>query len=104
MEPTEPSSESLDPTEPLPLKEGFRWYRQRKDPACVVGEHRQLYFALDDFRRTVGDDGGEDVRVAPFIGASKFMCGDAAIFSFFGVSPILREVAAAIYRDRSKER
>lgn len=34
------------------------WYLHLKEPACVVGEHKQLYFAL--FGWPEGEDGIED--------------------------------------------
>lgn len=36
------------------------WYLHLKEPACVVGEHKQLYFAL--FGWPEGEDGIEDDR------------------------------------------
>lgn len=50
------SSESFEPTEMLfRVKLEVLWYLHLKEPACVVGEHKQLYFAL--FGWPEGEDG-----------------------------------------------
>lgn len=38
----------------------FLWYLHLKEPTCVVGEHKQLYFTLDVFLKAVGEEGMED--------------------------------------------
>lgn len=38
----------------------FLWYLHLNEPACVVGEHMQLYFTLDAFLKAVGVEGVED--------------------------------------------
>lgn len=38
----------------------FLWYLHLNEPACVVGEHKQLCFTLDAFLKTVGEVGVED--------------------------------------------
>ncbi|KAJ8528357.1 hypothetical protein K7X08_022049 [Anisodus acutangulus] len=55
------SSESFEPTDMLVrVRPEFLWYRHLKEPTCVVGEHKQLYFTLDVFSRVVGEEGVED--------------------------------------------
>lgn len=56
------SSLSLEPTDLL-LREMFLWCRHLKEPAWVVGEHKQLYFTPGPFDRTIGDEGCEVVKV-----------------------------------------
>ncbi|KAI8557935.1 hypothetical protein RHMOL_Rhmol04G0049500 [Rhododendron molle] len=81
-EPTEPYADSFAPTETLlRVRPELRWYRQRKDPAWVVGEQRQLYFTLEAFRRVVGDDGDEDDTNAAFFTSSKFIFGTTIFLS-----------------------
>ncbi|RWW31146.1 hypothetical protein GW17_00004231, partial [Ensete ventricosum] len=46
------NSDSPEPTEPVEGRREVRWSLQRKDPAWVVGEHRQLSFWLDCLVRT----------------------------------------------------
>eukprot|EP00474_Spongospora_subterranea_P012460 CRZ12918.1 hypothetical protein [Spongospora subterranea] len=53
------SSESFEPTDMLfRVRLALLWYLHLKEPACVVGEHKQLYFAL--FGWPEGEDGIED--------------------------------------------
>ncbi|KAA8526641.1 hypothetical protein F0562_008156 [Nyssa sinensis] len=68
------NSDSLEPRDTLlRVRLCFLWYRQRKDPACVVGEHKQLYFTLDVFLSVIGDDGVEEDISAEFFTSSKFI-------------------------------
>lgn len=81
-EPTEPYADSFAPTEMLlRVRPELRWYRQRKDPAWVVGEQRQLYFTLEAFRRVVGDDGDEDDTNVVFFTSSRFIFGTTIFLS-----------------------
>ncbi|KAG5551421.1 hypothetical protein RHGRI_009741 [Rhododendron griersonianum] len=81
-EPTEPYADSFAPTEMLlRVRPELRWYRQRKDPAWVVGEQRQLYFTLEALRRVVGDDGDEDDTNVVFFTSSRFIFGTTIFLS-----------------------
>lgn len=49
------------------------WYLHLKEPACVVGEHKQLYFALFDWPE--GEDGIEDGSPNTLLGTINFFLG-----------------------------
>lgn len=57
------NSESLDPTDmPLRANPELRWCLHLNEPACVVGEHKQLFFlTLEDLLSPpIGEVGIED--------------------------------------------
>ncbi|KAL6975511.1 RING-type E3 ubiquitin transferase [Sarracenia purpurea var. burkii] len=89
LEPAVANSESLEPTDmTLRVRPGFRWYRQRNDPAWVVGEQRQLYFTHDDFRRAATGDVGDEDTNAELFTSSRFI-GGRTIFRFATDSAIV---------------
>ena len=51
------NAERLEPTEPPRGNLLLRWSRHRKEPACVVGEHRQLDLAVEDLLAAECDTG-----------------------------------------------
>lgn len=56
-----PSSESLAPTDMLlRMRPEFLCCRHRKEPTCVVGEHKQLLRRLLEFFRVTGEEGTDD--------------------------------------------
>ncbi|GER54034.1 uronate isomerase [Striga asiatica] len=89
------SSESLDPTDMLAcLRPGWaRWSLHLKEPACVVGEHRQLFRTLAVFLRLTGDDGMDRDGVL-LVSIDRFWkkLWDLSEFSIFvlGFSAILK--------------
>lgn len=67
-------SESFEPMEMLlRVRLELLWYLHLKEPACVVGEHKQLYFAL--FGWPEGEDGIEDGRPKRLLGTINFFFG-----------------------------
>lgn len=49
--------ESMDMARDIPAE---RWRRHLKEPACVVGEHRQFHLSLEDFKVIALDVVGDD--------------------------------------------
>lgn len=54
----EPIAERLESTD---MPRWIRWRRHLKEPACVVGEHRQFHLSLEDFLVAAWDVG--DTRI-----------------------------------------
>lgn len=86
----EPRSDSEDPIEALLRRKELRWYLHRKDPVCVVGEHKQFPFWLVCFWKM--GFGVVDVGVpVGVVGLSLLSCAVlsllfsiSSIFFFFG--------------------
>lgn len=88
------SSDKPEPTEPLEWWREFRWSLQRKDPAWVVGEHRQLALWLACFV-SIGRESpwrGESMASAAALLASS---GDLSLLVFL----LCFSPSVAIYDD-----